>query len=159
MLLLANANEVIKDKHIQGKTTAALLAKLDKLERDYNQAVNLEAKLEDRNLLGDIDPEVYERLLLSYRAKRRWAIDTRETIQQELAQLEREQEAVSSLGNLKEKFAGRIDSLTKSEWRSLLTSLNFEVHISTEGFTEFAFGLPLKIGEIGDIALGRPEPG
>jgi len=159
MLLLANANEVIKDKHIQGKTTASLLAKLDKLERDYNQAVNLEAKLEDRNLLGDIDPEVYERLLLSYRAKRQWAIDTRETIQKELAQLEREQEAVSSLENLKEKFAGRIDSLTKSEWRSLLSSLNFEVHISTEGFAEFAFGLPLKIGEIGNIELGRPEPG
>jgi hypothetical protein len=136
-----------------------LLDKLDKLEYDYNQAVNLEAKLEDRNLLGDIDPEVYERLRLSYRARRLWAIDAKEATQKELAQLEREQEAVNSLVDLKEKFAGRIDSLTKDEWRSLLASLNFEVHINKEGFGEYDLGLPLNIGKMGDIGLGRPAPG
>lgn len=159
MLLLANADELIKNQEIQGKTKVSLLDKLDKLEYDYNQAVNLEAKLEDRNLLGDIDPEVYERLRLSYRARRQWAIDTKEATQKELAQLEREQEAVDSLVDLKEKFAGRIDSLTKDEWRSLLTSLNFEVHINKEGFGEYDLGLPLNIGKMGNIGLGRPEPG
>jgi len=159
MLLLANADKLIKNQGMQGKTKVSLLAKLDKLEHDYNQAVNLEAKLENRNLLGEIDPEVYERLRLSYRAKRRWAIDSKEATQKELAQLKREQEAVNSLLDLKEKFAGRIDSLTKGEWRSLLSSLNFEVHINTEGFGEYALGLPLNIGEMGNIGLGRPEPG
>lgn len=158
MLLLANADELIKNQRIQGKTKISLLAKLDKLEHDYNQAVNLEAKLEERNLLGEIDPEVYERLRLSYRAKRQWATDNKDITQKELAQLEREQEAVNSLVDLKEKFAGRIDSLTKGEWRSLLTSLNFEVHINTEGYGEYALGLPVNIGEIGNIELGRPEP-
>ena len=159
MLLLANADELIKNQRIQGKTRVSLLAKLDKLEHDYNQAANLEAKLENRNLLGEIDPEVYERLRLSYRAKRRWAIDSKEATQKELAQLKREQEAVNSLVDLKEKFAGRIDSLTKGEWRSLLSSLNFEVHINTEGFGEYALGLPLNTGEMGNIGLGRPAPG
>jgi len=159
MLLSANASELIKNEQVQSKTKESLIAKLDKLDRYYNQAVNLEAKLEERNLLHDIDPEVYERLRLAYRARRQWAMDSKEDVKKELAQLEREGEAIDSLENLKKKFLGRLDNLNKAEWRSLLSALSFEVHIGEEGFAEFIFGLPLKTGTISHIALGSPEPG
>ena len=159
MLLSASPDELVKDQGIRGKTKVSLLAEIDKLGNDYDQAINLETKLEDNHLSGKIDPEVYERLRLSYRARRQWAVDSREAIQEKLVQLERKQEAVNALGTLKERLLGRMDSLTKTEWRSLLTNLNFEVHINTDGFTEYVLGLPLDGVEKGNNALGRPGHG
>jgi len=107
----------------------SLLGELNSLENKYNKNINAEAGLESRSLLGQIHQEVYQRLKAKFRSERQWIKDKKLSINEQMAQLNREAEAVASLEKIGKKFAGRLNKLTKADWRELLIILNFEIHI------------------------------
>jgi hypothetical protein len=65
---------------------------------------------------------------------RQWVQERQEYIAGSLAQLGREVSVVISLKNIRDKFLGRLDELTESEWRELFITLNLE--ITTKGTPE-----------------------
>jgi hypothetical protein len=99
------------------------------LDARYSRNINAETELENRDLLGQVHPEVYRRLKSSYQAERLWIEERREAIENQLDQLSRQADIASTWRALREQVAGRIDQLTSAEWRDLWITLNLEIHV------------------------------
>ena len=102
---------------------------LKSLEIKHNRNINAETELEHRNLMGRENPEVYRRLKARYQAERIWIEERVQAINEEMAQLNREAEAIGSLQQIKDRFFYRLDELTEAEWRELFIALNLCIHV------------------------------
>jgi len=171
--------ERISNQQNRDELGQSLQYELHTLEAKYNKNINAETELENRNLLGQEHPEVYRRLKARFQAERIWIEERKQAITEELAQLNRQAEAVASLEQIQAKVRGRIDKLTKAEWRELFIALNLEVQVrmaddpevwpdelhgifakgSTASKVKVCFGLPIKTEQVGTIVLNTPEPG
>lgn len=129
MLQPSEFYELIANRHNCEELKRTLQRELYSLEVKYNKNINAEAELENRSLSGQMHPEVYPRLKAKFRVERQWIEDRKLSVNEQLAQLNREAEAVASLVEIRKKFAGRLDKLANTEWRDLLNMLNLEIHI------------------------------
>ena len=111
------------------QTRESLEKELRSLDAKYNSNLNRETELENRDLLGQVHPEVYQRLKSSYQAERIWIEQRREVIEQQLEQLKQQADIASTWWELREQVTGKIDQLTNAEWRELFIGLNLEVHV------------------------------
>jgi len=108
----------------------SLKYELKSLDIKHNRNINAETELEHRNLMGNEHPEVYRRLKVKYEAERNWIEERIQAINEEMAQLNREAEAIVSLQQIKDRFYRRLDELTEVEWRELFIALNLRIHVS-----------------------------
>ncbi|MFC2041239.1 hypothetical protein ACFLTY_02820 [Chloroflexota bacterium] len=99
------------------------------LEAKHKRNINAETELEHRNLMGRENPEVYRRLKARYQAERIWIEERIHAINEEMAQLNREAEAIGSLQQVRDRFFHRLDELTEAEWRELFIALNLCIHV------------------------------
>lgn len=90
-----------------------------------------EATLEERFIAGRIDDDVYGLLKLKYQSQREGAESRRDELLIQLAQMGREEEAVQSLSALRDKYLGKLDSLSNEEWRELFSVLNVRITVDT----------------------------
>lgn len=158
---------------------------LQKLQKEFDQLVNNQARIEDDHYNQKVDNDIYQRLKVKYQARRQWIRNRQDEILNKLAQLGHEKEVVDSWWELKNKVFDRLSkptTLANSEWRVLLTKMNFKWLIeqedtpmmikttSDENLTKdersilrkstIELGLPIKDPSIvRDIVLSRPEPG
>lgn len=173
--------ERISNQQNRDDLEQSLKDELHSLERQDNTITNGETQLLlDKDIYKkDISEEAFRRALSMLQAKRQWIGERTQTINEQLAQLDRQAEAVASLEQIQAKVRGRIDKLSKAEWRELFMALNLEIHIRTVDDPEvwpdelhgiFAkgsaaskvkvcFGLPIKTEQVGAIVLNAPEPG
>ena len=107
----------------------SLKYELKSLDIKHNRNINAETELEHRNLMGNEHPEVYRRLKVKYEAQRNWIEERIQAINEEMAQLNREAEAIVSLQQIKDRFYRRLDELTEFEWRELFIALNLHIHV------------------------------
>ncbi len=123
----------------------SLKYELKSLDIRYNRNINAETELEHRNLMGNQHPEVYRRLKVKYEAERNWIEERTQAINEEMAQLNREAEAIVSLQQVKDRFYRRLDELTEVEWRELFIALNLRIHVgrhSEPGSAELRLSSP-----------------
>lgn len=171
--------ERISNRQNRDELEQSLRNELQSLEANYKRNVNAETELESRDLLGIEHPEVYRRLKAKFQDERIWIQERQQAIAEELAQLDRQAEAVASLQQIQAKVRGRLDELTKAEWRELFIALNLQIQVKTadEPVTlpddwlgnrplcsmaskvEVRFGIPIKTEQVGAIVLNAPEPG
>jgi hypothetical protein len=111
------------------QTKESLEKELSGLDGKYNNNLNRETELENRDLLGQVHPEVYRRLKSSLQSERLWIEQRREAIEQQLDQLKQQAEIASTWWELREQVTGKVDQLTSAEWRELFIALNLEVHV------------------------------
>lgn len=115
------------------QTRESLKKELASLEAKYNRNINAETELENRDLLGQVHPEVYRRLKSNYQAERLWIEERKEAIEQQLDQLEKQAEIASTWWELREQYIGRLDhdlgQLSSADWRELFIALNLEIHV------------------------------
>ncbi len=121
--------ERIADRDNKKGLQDSLKHELKSLEIKHNRNINSETELEHRNLTGRENPEVYRRLKGRYQAERIWIEERIQAINEEMAQLNREAEAIGSLQKIKDRCFGRIDELTDDEWRELFVALNLVIPI------------------------------
>jgi len=121
--------ERIANKENKKGLRESLNRELKSLEVKYNRNINAETELENRNLIGTEHPEVYRRLKAKYQAERIWVEARVQAINDELAQLNREAEAITILRQIKDRFFGRLNELTDAEWRELFVALNLCMHV------------------------------
>ena len=107
-----------------------LVKELASCEARYSKCLQLEATLEHRFMNNEIDPQVYPLNKARYQVERKGTEVRKLEIQNQLEQIGREKDAVTSIETLQSRFAHRLDDLTTSEWRDLLSSLNVELHVS-----------------------------
>jgi hypothetical protein len=119
----------VGDRGNKAQTRESLENEKRNLESKYNRNVNAETELEKRDLSGQVHPEVYRRLKSSYQAERLWIDERKETIEQQLAQLEKQADIADTWWKLRERVAGRIDQLTSAEWREIFITLNLQVSV------------------------------
>ncbi len=118
---------------------------LKSLDIKHNRNINAETELEHRNLMGNEHPEVYRRLKVKYEAERNWIEERIQAINEEVAQLNREAEAIVSLQQIKDRFCRRLDELTEIEWKELFIALNLRIHVgqhSEPGSAELRLASP-----------------
>ncbi|MFC2047807.1 hypothetical protein ACFLSK_00030 [Chloroflexota bacterium] len=77
---------------------------LKSLKIKHNRNLNAETELKHRNLMGRENAEVYRRLKARYQAERIWIEERIQAINEEMAQLNREAEAIGSLQQVKDRF-------------------------------------------------------
>jgi len=111
------------------QTRESLEKELKSLDAKHDSNLNRETDLENRDLLGQVHPEVYQRLKSSLQAERIWIEQRREAIQQQLEQLSRQAGIVATWREVRERFTGKMDELSNAEWRELFIALNLEVHV------------------------------
>ena len=146
------------------------------LEVKYNKNITAETELERRSLLGQEHPEVYRRLKAQFQAQRTWIKERKESISEELAQLDYHVAAIAMLQEIRSRVSGRLmHELSQDEWRELFTALNLEIHVrdrnnpatwpETESEnseelpeTDIRWGLPLKAEAVSDIVFKSPCP-
>jgi len=171
--------ERISNKHNRDELEQSLHKELYNLEMKYNRNVNAETELENRDILGLVQSEVYRRLKAKFQAERLWIEDKRQAIDKELAQLNLQAEAADSLLQIQSKVRDRLHELTKAEWRELFAALNLEIHVRDDANTtiwpadwdeeipkeavgiEICFGLPVdrNTSKVGEIMLNLPGLG
>ena len=138
----------LADKRNRVETAASLQNELQTLQIRYEKNINAETELENRNLLGQEHPEVYQRVKTRLHSQRKWIQERQEYVEGMLAQLGRDINVITSLNEIRAKFNGRLDELTDAEWRQLFTILNLE--ITTKGTPEAApipQDRPLKLSD------------
>jgi hypothetical protein len=111
------------------QTRESLEKELRSLDAKYNRNISAETELENRDLLGQVHPEVYRRLKSSYQAERLWIEERRESIEGQLQQLQKQADIASIWWQLKDRVSGRLDQLTGAEWREIWITLNLEVNV------------------------------
>lgn len=168
--------ERISNQQNRDELEQSLQRELHTLEAKYNRNINAETELENRNLLGQEHPEVYRRLKARFQDERIWIEERKQALSEELTQLDCQAEAVASLEQIQAKVRGRIDELTKAEWRELFMALNLEIHVRTEddpevwpndwlknrpmcsmaSKVEVYFGVPIEAQQVGSIVLTAP---
>ena len=119
---------IVNDENKKGLQDS-LKYELKSLKIKHNRNLNAETELEHRNLMGNEHPEVYRRLKVKYEAERNWIEERIQAIDEEMAQLNREAEAIVSLQQIKDRFYRRLDELTEVEWRELFIALNLGIHV------------------------------
>jgi len=176
----AKLEEFITDKLNKEESEESLSEELSDLKTKYVRNVDAETELENRSLMKQVHEEVYQRLKAKFQIERQWIEEKQKSITADLSQLSRKAEALASLGEVRSRFAHRLDNLTKGEWRELLTTLNFEVHIVEPNYQDlfgkwperflkdknarflgsvrFHFGVPLTSKHVGEIVLNNHEP-
>lgn len=153
----------------------------------YEKNLKMGATLEERYMNGEIDEEVYPLNKAKFKVARQAAQNRIQEIQDQLAQLGREKEAVESLVQLREKFVNKLDRLTTREWQHLLSVLGVELHVcklpeslqeaqdladaacvlQDKGVEMFwdaggvilTLGIPIESKELANIASVKAEPG
>ena len=168
----------VANRQSRHELESSLRSELEGLDVKLNRNINAETELESRNLLGQEHPEVYRRLRAKFQAERIWIEEREKAINGQLAQLDREAEAVATLQQIRADFKDRLGQLTNAEWRELFIALNLEIHVrdkdNPETWTdrwsqdtqfniapanrrdiEITFGLPLKAEPIRDIVFTR----
>lgn len=173
--------ERISNQQNRDELEQSLRDELRSLERQDNAITNGETQLLlDKDIYKkDISEEAFRRVLSMLQAKRQWINERTQAINEQLAQLDCQAEAVASLEQIQAKVRGKIDKLTKAEWRELFIALNLEVQVRTAddpvtwpddwwgnlpmgsvaSKVKVCFGLPIKTEQIGAIVLNAPEPG
>lgn len=171
--------EHISNQQNQAELKQSLTSELRSLETKYNKNINAETELERRNLLGQEHPEVYRRLKSSFQAARIYIDDRKQVVAEELAQLDRQAEVITSLNEIRARYIDHMGRLTKDEWRELFIATNLEIHVKTaddsepwpkesDGMffqgsvarkVEVHFGIPLPTERIEDIVFNRASPG
>ena len=155
---------------------AGLEKQLHSLELKRSKSLDSRTRLEANRVAGEFDDEngmeAYCRVKTLLETQSRWIAERVEAINEQLAQLGREDEAVSSFIELREHFWSRLYELSNDEWRELFAVLNFEIHVKQVELTkfvkahlptmiwectEFNYSLPLKESNrrIGDIVLNK----
>ena len=139
----------VMGKETRNKIEQGLKTDLKKLELELEQVIAKTAALEDERISGKFtDQDVYDRLRLKYQARREQIKARQDLALGQLAQLGRERQALESWQEIKAKFLGRLQfepqtlfeehsageiiegkELTFNEWRELLTTLNFKIHV------------------------------
>lgn len=107
----------------------SLRKELKNLEAKYNRNFNAETGLEKRDLLGQEHPETYRRLKARFQAERIWIEERKQAITAQLAQLDRQAEAVESLQQIRASLKDKLNEMNHAEWRQLFIALNLEIHI------------------------------
>lgn len=172
-LLLMRPGDLL-NRETKEVTASSLQRELKSLQVKLNRSLNLEADLEHRYLIGEVQIAVYERLKTRYHAEQKWANERTEAIHNELGGLEEERDAASTLDELRERFADRLESLSHAEWRHIFAMLNFELHICAEsqhgdedrwldldegryvssgGIIEVKLNIPIKFDNLNPIAF------
>lgn len=135
-LLLSQPDEfykLISNRQNRDELEKSLRDELHTLELKYDRSINTETKLEERLLSNQVLPEIYERLRAKYHVERKWIEGRKREIYDELAQLGHETEAVASFFEIKLKYWERLteglDQLSHAEWKELLATLNFSIHV------------------------------
>lgn len=118
------------DSKNQEELENRLREELASCEARYSKCLQLEATLEHRFMNNEIDPQVYPLNKARYQVERKGTEVRKLEIHNQLEQIGRERDAVTSIETLQSRFAHRLDNLTTSEWRDLLSSLNVELHVS-----------------------------
>ena len=123
-------------KHLQAqnqeKSRVEIDAELQRIGRQYNQNVNREVRLEEKSLAGEVLPEAYDRLKQKLANERRWIQEEKARMFEMLAQLGREEAAVKTLEQLRERYGLFDNSLTFVQCREILERLNVKVLVYSE---------------------------
>lgn len=122
--------EMIASRENKKNSQDSLKQELQVLEVKQKRNINAETELENRSLTGQEHPEVYRRLKSKYQAERIWIGERVQTINSQLAQFNRESEAITGLQQIKERFGSRLNELTHGEWREIFIALNLQIYVS-----------------------------
>jgi len=122
--------ERVVNRENKKESRESLKRELQSLEVKHNRNINAETELENRSLMGMEHPEVYHRLKSKYQAERIWIEERVQIINDEVAQLNREGEAITSLQQIRDRFSGRLNELTQAEWREIFIALNLQIHVN-----------------------------
>jgi len=175
--------EVICNQQNRDELEQSLRSELRTLSHQGNDITNAETQLLlDKDVYKkDISEEAFRRALSIIQAKRQWKDERTQALNNQLAQLDRQAEAAVTLEQIQASIVGRLDELTKAQWRELFTALNLEIHIRDETdprtwcdewlkegveylrgdwWIDIYFGIPLiPTARVKEIALNAPEPG
>ncbi len=111
------------------KTKKDLEIELQSLSLKNEKLIDRLVKLEERYIASEVDKDVHQRLKKKIEAERQWIKDRQAEISSALAQLHRRDEAITSIEDLRLKFANRLVDMDIKDWRELLTRLDFQIHV------------------------------
>lgn len=167
----------LQDRH---EIEQDLNRELENIERKDNELTNEEAQLLlTRSEYGArISVEAFEKALSNQQTRRRWIEGRTETINDQLKQLHRQSEAITTLKEIQTSIVGGLDELSYEQWRELFTALNLEIHVRDEAdrktwpkewlgegveylwsdwWVDIEFGIALVSSErVGEIVINTP---
>ncbi|MFC2065697.1 hypothetical protein ACFLUO_01355 [Chloroflexota bacterium] len=79
-----------------------------------------------------ISAKAFEKAVSTLQTKRKWIEERTETINDQLKQLHRQSEVITTLKELQASIVGGLDELSHEQWRELFTALNLKIHVRDE---------------------------
>lgn len=148
-------NESVNNKYKKGNnsdlTEASLNQELKKLRNEYNQLSAKLATLEEKNLNKEIDIDAYDLLKAKYNQRRQWIKQRENELLDQISIIRQGIELKNRFDKTLQRFMWKVNymlepegpSLSFNEWREILTSIGFEMHV-----------YPNKTKNIGSLPLG-----
>ena len=135
-LLMMQPEEVFEDmreragKGHSGNLRKQLHTDLSHIQHKIEKNLAAQTKLEDRFNRDEVEAEVYNNLIDTYRKERAWLKEQESERLDELSQLGREEEAAVSLQQIKSQLSSELKDLDFDELKDLLSRLNFRFVIN-----------------------------
>jgi len=101
----------------------------EEIERIYFTFREAQLLLDRSEYGARVSAEAFDQALSILQTKRKWIEERTEAINDQLKQLHRQSEVISTLKELQAGIVGGLDALSYDQWRELFTALNLEIHV------------------------------
>jgi len=136
---------------------ARLDDQLKRLNRKWNDNANAESELVGLRIRGKVSDEPYDRQQSLLLTERRWIIEERERIENQLSKLRQNSVALVNLEQLRGQVEQKLASPEFADRRFVLEALGTKVIVTTEGKVEVEFTVGGERCENDEIALNLPQ--
>jgi hypothetical protein len=159
---ILTSNEVLEcelgwRKGIIDGSIAKLEGQLKRLDRKWNDNANAESELVGLRIRGKVSDEPYDRQQSLLLTERRWIIEERERIENQLSKLRQNSVALVNLEHLRGQVEQKLASAEFADRRFVLEALGTKVIVTTDGKVEVEFTIGGERCESDEIALNLPQ--
>jgi site-specific DNA recombinase len=130
---------------------------LKRLDRKWNENANAESELVGLRIRGKVSDEPYDRQQSLLLAERRWIIEARERIEEQLIMLRQNAAALVNLEGLRGQVEQKLASTEFADRRFVLEALGTKVIVTMDGKVEVEFIVGGARSENDEIALNLPQ--
>lgn len=134
-----------------------LEGQLRRLDRKWNENVNAESELVGLRIRGKVSDEPYHRQQTLLLTERRWVIEERGRVEEQLTKLKQDSVALVNLEGLRGQVEQKLASTEFADRRFILEALGTKVIVTTEGKVEVEFIVGGDRCQSDEIALNLPQ--
>jgi len=138
-------------------SVAKLEEQIKRLDRKWNENVNAESELVGLRIRGKVSDEPYDRQQGLLLAERRWILEERERIEEQIDKLKQSAMALVNLEGLRGQVEQKLASTEFADRRFVLEALGTKVIVTTDGGVEVEFTVGAGQGANNEIALNLPQ--